>query len=174
MNGDHAEQMLAWFHEYLLTAVCLVCWVGQYVICNVPPVIMFKSKIFKPSRLCAVYSIEGANSRLSLPFHAARRGVVHLAVDVCLSGCGVVGPPPGLAPEERARILAKREEEEKRAAARLQQGGSDEKPEYSKWEADDLLQDTKKQWSPMGEAIHTAWHLQDGDDDDSDLDAYIV
>lgn len=29
---------------------------GDYVIINVPPNFMFKAKIFKPSRLCAIYS----------------------------------------------------------------------------------------------------------------------
>jgi len=31
----------------------------EYAIVNVPPVIMFKAKVFKPSRLCAVYRVEG-------------------------------------------------------------------------------------------------------------------
>mmetsp|Transcript_13968 Transcript_13968/g.20692 ORF Transcript_13968/g.20692 Transcript_13968/m.20692 type:complete len:200 (-) Transcript_13968:66-665(-) len=31
----------------------------EYAIVNVPPVVMFKAKIFKPSRLCAVYHVEG-------------------------------------------------------------------------------------------------------------------
>lgn len=32
---------------------------GQYGIANIPPVVMFNAKIFKPSRLCAVYRVEG-------------------------------------------------------------------------------------------------------------------
>jgi hypothetical protein len=32
----------------------------SYAICNVPPTVMFKAKIFKPPRLCAVFTIEGA------------------------------------------------------------------------------------------------------------------
>eukprot|EP00903_Cladosiphon_okamuranus_P011341 g10690.t1 len=31
----------------------------QYGIANIPPVVMFNAKIFKPSRLCAVYKVEG-------------------------------------------------------------------------------------------------------------------
>ena len=31
----------------------------QFGIANIPPVVMFNAKIFKPSRLCAVYRIEG-------------------------------------------------------------------------------------------------------------------
>ncbi|EKU22527.1 hypothetical protein NGA_0429201 [Nannochloropsis gaditana CCMP526] len=31
----------------------------SYAICNVPPTVMFKAKIFKPPRLCAVFTIEG-------------------------------------------------------------------------------------------------------------------
>ncbi|CAM9920050.1 unnamed protein product [Ascophyllum nodosum] len=31
----------------------------QYGIANIPPVVMFNAKIFKPSRLCAVYRIDG-------------------------------------------------------------------------------------------------------------------
>lgn len=31
----------------------------EYGIANIPPVVMFNAKIFKPSRLCAVYKIEG-------------------------------------------------------------------------------------------------------------------
>ncbi|KAM3573784.1 hypothetical protein VYU27_004286 [Nannochloropsis oceanica] len=31
----------------------------SYAICNVPPTVMFKAKIFKPPRLCAVFAIEG-------------------------------------------------------------------------------------------------------------------
>lgn len=32
---------------------------NQYVVCNVPPTVMFKAKVFKPSRLCAVYQMFG-------------------------------------------------------------------------------------------------------------------
>jgi hypothetical protein len=32
----------------------------QFTISYVPPVVMFKSKIFKPSRLCAIYEVQGA------------------------------------------------------------------------------------------------------------------
>lgn len=32
---------------------------SQYGIANIPPVVMFNAKIFKPSRLCAVYKVEG-------------------------------------------------------------------------------------------------------------------
>ena len=31
----------------------------DYAIVHVPPQVMFKAKVFKPSRLCAVYSIQG-------------------------------------------------------------------------------------------------------------------
>jgi len=31
----------------------------NYVVCNIPPFFMFKAKIFKPSRLCAIYHIKG-------------------------------------------------------------------------------------------------------------------
>jgi hypothetical protein len=31
----------------------------EYAICNVPPVTMFTAKCFKPSRLCAVYKVQG-------------------------------------------------------------------------------------------------------------------
>ncbi|CBJ26188.1 conserved unknown protein [Ectocarpus siliculosus] len=31
----------------------------QYGIANIPPVVMFNAKIFKPSRLCAVYKVDG-------------------------------------------------------------------------------------------------------------------
>ena len=33
--------------------------IPQYGIANIPPVVMFNAKIFKPSRLCAVYKVEG-------------------------------------------------------------------------------------------------------------------
>lgn len=33
--------------------------IPQYGIANIPPVVMFNAKIFKPSRLCAVYKIDG-------------------------------------------------------------------------------------------------------------------
>lgn len=36
----------------------LAC-VWQYAIANIPPVVMFNAKIFKPSRLCAVYRVGG-------------------------------------------------------------------------------------------------------------------
>ena len=31
----------------------------NYVVCNIPPFFMFQAKIFKPSRLCAIYQIKG-------------------------------------------------------------------------------------------------------------------
>eukprot|EP00752_Nemacystus_decipiens_P003573 g3295.t1 len=31
----------------------------QYGIANIPPVVMFNAKIFKPSRLCAIYKVDG-------------------------------------------------------------------------------------------------------------------
>ena len=31
----------------------------DYVVVNVPPTIMFKAKVFKPSRLCCVFAVEG-------------------------------------------------------------------------------------------------------------------
>jgi hypothetical protein len=43
--------MPATFEEYHLNP--------DFAIVNVPPVVMFKSKIFKPSRLCAVFRVEG-------------------------------------------------------------------------------------------------------------------
>jgi hypothetical protein len=35
---------------------------SEYVIINVPPNFMFQAKIFKPSRLCAIYSVIKASS----------------------------------------------------------------------------------------------------------------
>jgi len=32
----------------------------NHIVCHIPPVVLFKSKIFKPSRLCAVYEIAEA------------------------------------------------------------------------------------------------------------------
>ncbi|CAM9564767.1 unnamed protein product, partial [Phaeothamnion confervicola] len=34
----------------------------EHSIINVPPVVMFKAKVFKPSRLCAVYRVNGLSA----------------------------------------------------------------------------------------------------------------
>lgn len=39
--------------------LCFLKTTPQYGIANIPPVVMFNAKIFKPSRLCAVYKVEG-------------------------------------------------------------------------------------------------------------------
>ncbi|CAM9342379.1 unnamed protein product [Choristocarpus tenellus] len=40
----------------------------EFAIANVPPVIMFKAKVFKPSRLCAVYKISGMSDEARARF----------------------------------------------------------------------------------------------------------
>jgi hypothetical protein len=34
----------------------------QYAIVNIPPIVMFKAKIFKPSRMCAVFRVSGRSA----------------------------------------------------------------------------------------------------------------
>lgn len=50
-SRDTPRGMPAQYERYHLKA--------DYAIVHVPPVIMFKAKVFKPSRLCAVYRIDG-------------------------------------------------------------------------------------------------------------------
>ncbi|KAG5177833.1 hypothetical protein JKP88DRAFT_202156 [Tribonema minus] len=52
----------------------------DYVIANVPPVVMFKAKIFKPSRLCAVFRVAGRSAAAVAALREAREHAQNNAV----------------------------------------------------------------------------------------------
>mmetsp|Transcript_10319 Transcript_10319/g.41758 ORF Transcript_10319/g.41758 Transcript_10319/m.41758 type:complete len:213 (-) Transcript_10319:1855-2493(-) len=43
----------------------------RYIVVNVPPVVMFKAKCFKPSKLCAVYELHGGRRSAEVAYRPA-------------------------------------------------------------------------------------------------------
>lgn len=79
----------------------------NYVVCNIPPFFMFKAKIFKPSRLCAIYQVEG---REEFSFRKNRDGTQSAAIgDLEGSRSANANGPM----KENAQVDAQKEQEEK-------------------------------------------------------------